>query len=66
MHQYDGLLPLGLPFHVAALNGQDHGAALTGIWGAYQPDVVLSVQDFPWLTLWPATQRALTGARRRR
>ncbi|MFA4973838.1 MAG: glycosyltransferase family 4 protein [bacterium] len=46
--QYDGLLPLGLPFHVAALNGRDHGAALTGIWTAYQPDVVLSVQDFPY------------------
>jgi len=46
--QYDGLLPLGLPFHVAALNGRDQGAALTGIWGAYQPDVVLSVQDFPY------------------
>jgi len=46
--QYDGLLPLGLPFHVAALNGRDHGAALTGIWAAYQPDLVLGVQDFPY------------------
>lgn len=46
--QYDGLLPLGLPFHVAALNGRDHSQAMTGIWGAYRPDVVLSVQDFPY------------------
>lgn len=46
--QYDGLLPLGLPFHVGALAGKDHGQAVTGMCTAYQPDLVLSVQDFPY------------------
>lgn len=48
--QYDGLLPArtGVPFFVGALTNVDHAQALTGIWSAFQPDLVLSVQDFPY------------------
>lgn len=55
--QYDGLLPHPFPFWVAALQGKDGGAAYHGwaqvvgrIVAAYQPDIVLSVQDFPYHT----------------
>jgi len=48
--QYDGLLPprTGVPFFCGALQGKDHGQAITGIAAAYQPDIVLSLQDFPY------------------
>lgn len=55
--QWDGILPLPqpVPFHVCALNGRDHGqgpagfaAVLAQIVQAAQPDVLLSVQDFPY------------------
>lgn len=48
--QYDGLLPppTGVPFFVASLAGKDHGQAINGIYNAFRPDVVLSLQDFPY------------------
>lgn len=55
--QWDGILPLPqpVPFHVCALNGRDGGQGPVGFAGviapiiaAAQPDVLLSVQDFPY------------------
>jgi len=48
--QYDGLLPTptGAPFFVGALGGKDHGLAVSGMYTAFKPDVVLSLQDFPY------------------
>lgn len=57
--QYDGLLPAptGVPFFVGALAGKDHGQAISGIWSAFRPDVMLSLQDFPYhIMLRDATQ----------
>jgi len=47
--QYDGLLPprTGVPF-AAALQGKPFEGALTGVWAAFQPDLILSLQDFPY------------------
>lgn len=55
--QWDGILPLPKPqpFHVCGLSGRDQGAGamgfaqvVTNIWGSWQPDVIISVQDFPY------------------
>ena len=56
--QYDGILPLQpapMPFHVCALNGRDMGQGPAGlamvianVVGAFRPDVLISVQDFPY------------------
>jgi glycosyltransferase involved in cell wall biosynthesis len=47
-HQYDGLLPHNQSFWIAALQGKDEMQALSGIVAAYQPDLILSLQDFPY------------------
>ncbi|MFA6044745.1 MAG: glycosyltransferase family 4 protein [Phycisphaerales bacterium] len=49
--QYDGLLPLGLPFWVSSLQGKDHGRAVTDLVATIKPDVVLVGQDFPYLEM---------------
>jgi glycosyltransferase involved in cell wall biosynthesis len=56
--QWDGILPLPpapMPFHVCALNGRDQGQGAMGyaqviaqVAGAMKPDVIISVQDFPY------------------
>ena len=53
--QYDGLLPQPLPFFVAGLAGKDGGMGPMGLAttaarqiAAFQPDVVISIQDFPY------------------
>lgn len=56
--QWDGILPIQptpMPFHVCALNGRDQGQGPMGfaqvmanVISAYQPDVLISVQDFPY------------------
>ena len=56
--QWDGILPLQptpMPFHVCALNGRDMGQGPAGlanvianVVNAYRPDVLISVQDFPY------------------
>lgn len=49
--QYDGLLPLGLPYWVGSLQGKDHARAASDMVRALRPDVVLVGQDFPYLDL---------------
>lgn len=50
---YDGLLPaqydgFPLPYHVAALNGREWVGATAGIINAWQPDIIMVTQDFPY------------------
>lgn len=53
-YYYDGLLPaqldgMPLPYHVGVLSGKPNQVAEVGkVIGAWQPDVVLSIQDFPY------------------
>lgn len=53
--QYDGLLPHGQPLWIASLQGKDMGQGPFGwarvvgqIAAAWNPDVVISTQDFPY------------------
>jgi len=47
--------PHDFPFHVWPLGGQDIWNGLVGITNAYQPDIIISCQDFPYhQTIWNA------------
>lgn len=51
---YDGLLPAQyegekLPYHVASLQNKDRVGATVGLMNAWQPDIVMVIQDFPYL-----------------
>jgi len=53
-YYYDGLLPaaqdgIPLPYHVGVLSGKPNPVQAAGqVIGAWQPDAVLSIQDFPY------------------
>lgn len=51
---YDALLPAQyegerLPYHVASLQGKDRASAVVSLMNAWQPDIVMVIQDFPYL-----------------
>jgi glycosyltransferase involved in cell wall biosynthesis len=53
--QFDGLLPHALPYWIGSLQGKDVGQGYFGfarvvgqVAKAFQPDVIISVQDFPY------------------
>ena len=67
---YDGILPFNMtlapedhvPFHVCGLSERDKGQHYAGyaervfnIWQAWQPDVIISAQDFPYHEVLRAT-----------
>lgn len=50
---YDGLLQAQfdgapLPYHVASLAGKDYAQAVRGLVDVWQPDIIISTQDFPY------------------